>query len=225
MRKAIYVITNKINGKQYIGQSVHPDKRWLEHCRKAKNNQEKYPIHLAIKKYGEKNFSFEVIEWTTEYDKREAYYINLYNTLSPYGYNVVPGGSSPILKGEQNPRNTVSNIQVQQIIALLKDNKQSDRAIAKIVGTTDKIVADINHGITHKQNGLKYPIRIKKGMQKLTEQQADEIKYLLKYSSLSFTQIAERFHVTKANISQINNGRSFKRDKDSYPIRPFRRNQ
>lgn len=32
MRKSIYKITNNINGKIYIGQSIHPEQRFHEHC-------------------------------------------------------------------------------------------------------------------------------------------------------------------------------------------------
>lgn len=37
MEKAIYQITNNVNNKIYIGQSVHPIKRWWEHCQRAKS--------------------------------------------------------------------------------------------------------------------------------------------------------------------------------------------
>ena len=68
MLKAIYKITNNINGKVYIGQSVHPDRRWIEHKSKSKNKADNYPIHLAINKYGSENFTFEILEWTENYN-------------------------------------------------------------------------------------------------------------------------------------------------------------
>ena len=219
MKTAIYKITNLINGKIYIGQSVHPDKRWWEHNQRAKTNSDNYPIHLAIQKYGQENFSFEILEWTEDYDNRERELIKEFNSLSPNGYNILEGGHSPILCGEENPRNKVKNQDLPLIIQDLKDNKLSDREIAKKYQLTDKIIADINHGYTHKLNNENYPIRIKKGRQYLTEKQADEIKNLLLSSSLSFSEIAALYNTTKNNISQINNGRSFKRQKDIYPIR------
>lgn len=34
----IYLITNKVNGKQYVGQTVKTvDIRWREHCRRGKS--------------------------------------------------------------------------------------------------------------------------------------------------------------------------------------------
>lgn len=219
MIKALYKITNLINNKIYIGQTVHPEKRWWEHRQRAKTHYDDYPIHLAISKYGEDNFTFEVLEWTDDYDNRERELIKEYNSLSPNGYNLIDGGPSPIMYGEDHPRNKVKNNDVPLIIQDLKNNKLSDREIAIKYNLTDKIIADINHGYTHKIEGESYPIRIKKGQQKLTETQAEEIKHLLKTTNLSYQVIANKYNVTKGNIYQINRGTNFYRDKDEYPIR------
>lgn len=222
MIKAIYKITNLVNGKIYIGQTVHPEKRWHEHRQAAKNHSDNYPIHNTIAKYDENNFSFEILKWTEDYDKEEKTFIQLYNSLVPNGYNVIEGGHSPIMYGENHPRNTILNETVLAIIHELKENKLSDREIAIKFNTTDKIIADINHGYAHKQNNENYPIRVKKGRQQLSEQQVLEIKELLLNSNYSFTEIANIYNTTKNNISQINNGRSFNRFGWSYPLRKQR---
>lgn len=57
----IYKITNQINGKCYIGQSVNIERRWQEH--KRFNSREQLAIiHQAFRKYGLENFSFEILE-------------------------------------------------------------------------------------------------------------------------------------------------------------------
>ena len=62
MLHEIYLVTNLVNGKQYIGQTKqgHADGRWKEHniIREDYNTI----FHNAIKKYGTENFSVEVIE-------------------------------------------------------------------------------------------------------------------------------------------------------------------
>lgn len=219
MIKAIYRITNLINNKVYIGQTVHPNKRWQEHQQRAKTHYDNYPIHLAIDKYGVENFSFEILEWTEDYDNEEARLINEYNSISPNGYNLIEGGHSPIMLGEDHPHNTISNKNVLAIIQELKENKLSDRELALKYDVSDKIIADINHGYSHKQPNEIYPIRIKKGRQYLTEEQVIEIKELLINSQFSFTEIANQYNTTKTNISQINNGRSFNRFGWTYPLR------
>ena len=105
MIKAIYTITNKINGKQYVGQTVHPEKRWWQHKNNAINNYDNLPIHLAISKYGVDNFDFKVLEWTEDYDNREIQVIKELDTLSPNGYNVAKGGNSNVMLGDDHPRN------------------------------------------------------------------------------------------------------------------------
>ena len=226
MIKAIYKITNLVNNKLYIGQTVHPEKRWWEHQQRAKTHYDDYPIHLAINKYGAENFSFEILEWTEDYNNAEAKWIKELNTISPNGYNLIDGGHSPIMIGEDHPRNTISNQSVLEIIAALKENILTDKQLAKQYNVSDKVIADINHGYSHKIEGEIYPIRIKKGRQYLSEEQVNEIKDLLENSQYSFTEIAKQYGTTKINISQINNGRSFNRFGWQYPLRksPIRPN-
>ena len=61
----IYKITNKINGKVYIGQSINIERRWQQEKRCAFNeNNHSYNSLLsrAFRKYGIDNFNFEVLE-------------------------------------------------------------------------------------------------------------------------------------------------------------------
>lgn len=87
----IYLITNLVNGKQYVGQSINIQRRWYEH----KNIKTDYAISSALVEYGIENFKFEIIEnCLPEFlDEKEIYYINLYNTKAPNGYNLTYGGS------------------------------------------------------------------------------------------------------------------------------------
>ena len=219
MIKAIYLITNILNDKQYIGQTIHPDKRWWEHRNKAKAGKNMYPLHYAIRKYGEENFTFKILEWTENYDKREAELIQEYNTISPNGYNVIKDGHSPIMIGEDHPRNTLTNNEIDNIIKDLQENILSDRQIAKKNNTTDKIIADINHGITHKRDGISYPIRIKKGLQKLKNKDVEYIKERLRNSTDSYMDLCKKFNVSKGVIYHINTGKTFYNSNEKYPIR------
>ena len=84
----IYKITNKINGKIYIGQSNNIKRRFLEHT-----YRDKLPIDMAIKKYGKDNFSFEILEECSleELNEKETYWIKKLKSLE-YGYNCTVGG-------------------------------------------------------------------------------------------------------------------------------------
>ena len=79
----IYKITNKLNGKSYIGQSILCGKRLDEHYKG------KQLIDEVIQIEGIENFNFEILK---EIDKKhlsywEDYYIIKYDTMFPKGYN------------------------------------------------------------------------------------------------------------------------------------------
>lgn len=95
----IYMITNKINGKKYIGYTSkeNPYHRYIEHVSAAKGkNYQKQNIHKAIRKYGAENFEFSIIYQNECKDlvfkKMEHQLIIEHNTLGPYGYNMARGG-------------------------------------------------------------------------------------------------------------------------------------
>ena len=82
----IYKITNKINGKSYVGQSVNIHKRWTSEKNNAFNpnaHEYNYPISRAFRKYGVENFSFEIIEQCSigdDLDAKERHWIDIYDT-------------------------------------------------------------------------------------------------------------------------------------------------
>lgn len=88
----IYKITNKVNGKSYIGQTRKSvEFRWRQH----KNSKDNYDLHNAIRKFGEDNFEITTLKECdySELDKWEIYYIAQYNTFRN-GYNMTKGGSA-----------------------------------------------------------------------------------------------------------------------------------
>ena len=94
----IYKITNKLNGKVYIGQSRDIDARWRQHI----NAKDNFAIHNAIKKYGKENFKFEVLlECPADMlNIWERDMIALYDCISPNGYNLTEGGEGHHLSEE-----------------------------------------------------------------------------------------------------------------------------
>lgn len=87
----IYKITNLINNKVYIGQSINPiEERWRRHCNDALNNVIDTHFARAIRKYGKDAFKVELLDDTaqsqTELTEQEHYYIDLFNSRIN-GYN------------------------------------------------------------------------------------------------------------------------------------------
>lgn len=98
----IYKITNLTNNKIYIGQTNDIARRFIEHKRKGEASR--IPLDVAIKKYGEENFSFEIIEECTieELDEKEEYWIKYYDSKNN-GYNCTDGGNQHSI-GSNNGR-------------------------------------------------------------------------------------------------------------------------
>ena len=92
----VYIHTNRINGKKYVGQTVNgnrPHKRWYNG-----NGYIRSPyFYKAIQKYGWDNFDHEVVAngLTAQVaDDLEKLLISQFDTMNPdKGYNLEPGGT------------------------------------------------------------------------------------------------------------------------------------
>ena len=83
-----YITTNKINGKQYVGMhsTDNIDDGYLGSGQL---------IMKAIKKYGKENFTREILcvsKTLEDAFENEAFFIIIFNTLVPMGYNISPCG-------------------------------------------------------------------------------------------------------------------------------------
>ena len=99
----IYCITNKINNKSYIGQSINAYERWKDHIQDALRttgktaNNKKFAIHHALLKYGLNVFEWQVIDTVNTLNsanEAEDFYIAYLRTMAPNGYNLISGGKS-----------------------------------------------------------------------------------------------------------------------------------
>ena len=101
MYGVIYKITNKFNCKDYIGQTVQTLKERFKQHTKADS-----VIGHAIRKYGRKNFTIEVIEeceTREQLNEREIFWIAFFNCKVPNGYNYTDGGQGATEQfGEKN---------------------------------------------------------------------------------------------------------------------------
>ena len=195
----IYLITNLVNGKVYVGQSVDIQRRYSEHIRSAqpdkyslKNERDsKTPIHLAMQKYGIENFSLRILEECSRelLNEREKYWISMFHSNEKkYGYNVTEGGQETIgCKGENHSQAKLTQIEVNEIKKLLKENKLSMTEIIELYPMVSKsTISMINHGKIWNEPNENYPLRqtytglqgSKNHKAKFTEEQVMEIRKL-----------------------------------------------
>lgn len=77
----VYMITNKYNGKKYIGSSNHITKRFSNHMNRDSKLYPHREFYKDVNKYGYKGFNFEILEECNEVDllSREKHYYNIIN--------------------------------------------------------------------------------------------------------------------------------------------------
>lgn len=146
----VYKITNLINHKLYIGITKrNPKIRFNEHF----SNKNEL-LYKAKEKYGKENFSLEIIEKDIpedNIDEKERYYIKLYNSLVPNGYNLSIGGiSNKSISDEGKQKLKECNLDINNpkcnkyILMISKDTNEilnrfgSAREAARFLGNENK---------------------------------------------------------------------------------------
>lgn len=220
MSCGIYKITNLLNNKCYIGQSVYIERRFTKH-KNFDLEKKDYPLYVDFEKYGIENFSFEIIELCSqeELNEKEKYWIEYFDSFNN-GYNQTIGGS-----GTQNREDKLTNEEVLQICNLLKNTNLTQKEIASKFNVCEDTITKINCGNTRIQKDLKYPIRklvrhekkycidcgteiyfnatrcnkCNHKLQRVSERPSrKELKQLIR--TLPFTQIGKMYNVTDNSI-------------------------
>ena len=217
------------NNKRYIGISNNIRRRMNEHNVDFRNN---LPIESAIQKYGKIN-NFILLEEIEAENRqlmreREKYWIAKYHSNDKeFGYNVSEGGDGADI-GSKNPQAKFTEEQIQQIYKDLKDCKETMTDIARKYNIDLSSLSHINNGKTYYHSSEIYPIRngfqkIKKGIEnhnsKFDEAILNKIFSLLKENNLTMKAIANEFNVAESTIHNINNGTTYIRENETYPLR------
>ena len=113
----VYMITNKVNGKRYVGSSTCIGSRLSAHFGHQTRNPNNKPLHMELNKYGKESFEYCVLE---ECDKsvkldREQYWVD---TLNPE-YNLTYPKTRGFICDERRKRSKHS----QKELSLYSRNK------------------------------------------------------------------------------------------------------
>lgn len=108
------MLTNQINGKQYVGKSQETaQKRFRQHVRDAKAGSTCH-IHRAISKYGKDSFLVETVDSAVtkeELKQKEVEWVTKLDTFKN-GYNMTPGGDG---HGHKHSEDTKQKLRERQI--------------------------------------------------------------------------------------------------------------
>lgn len=193
MTGIIYKITNKINNKIYIGQTIQNLKdRWYRHCGNTGSSAELgMVIKKAIHKYGKDNFIIEELERCNQslLNEREIYWISYYDSYN-HGYNSTLGGQNGAkLPKLLNEANNIINLYNQGF------------SLSKISRKYNVDHATIKHILLI--NNIK--LRSTKTY-KLS--QIDRINLMEDFNNgMSRKEIMSKYHISKSYLSQMINGR------------------
>jgi len=154
----IYLITNKINGKMYVGQTK---KTLAERLRGHKSSNGTSRITYAIKKYGIDNFDIVKIDSAcslAELNAKEISHIARLNTLDTnVGYNVSIGGGVVIVGREAIERAAAKlrgrKVPPEQVEKMSATKRGRDRS-AKELAVLQKMI-ESNKGRRHSDESRK----------------------------------------------------------------------
>ena len=154
----IYSITNNVNDKKYIGQSLDIKNRWRHHINELnKNKHSNAHLQNAWNKYGEDRFKFEIIQICTvsELDVKERYWITYYNSMEN-GYNLCEGGGGcrgykhtneeiSKMRAARNPEPVLQMDNNLQIIHRWESGSQAAKALGLFSQAINNCCNKINH--------------------------------------------------------------------------------
>lgn len=223
--KGIYLYTNLINGKQYVGQSTDLQHRKNAHKSCAFNpnsNDYNSMLHRAFRKYGLENFKYEIlvegIDDISILNILEEYYIKLFNTKTPNGYNVLDGGNNSSRPKDKEWRKKLiwgqAKLTEAEVIYLRKAyaNKESPTKIY------NEFFSDRLHfnSFLNIWCGKRYSLIMPevfnetKRHTKLTEETVKKIRQDREELSLTYQQLGEKYGISKSTIADIVRKRTWK---------------
>lgn len=217
-RFTVYLVTNRVNGKKYVGITIQSiDARLNAHFSKARITSDNRKFYNAIRKYGEENFYIELLDRAdsyTELKEKEKHYIKTLDTYNS-GYNSTFGGDGTLgaspndevrekhrahkkaYFANQENRDRYSKMnavfsdeQIIEMCDMARTGELNSFELADLFGTTEPTVSEIITGKLYKH--VKREPLPKRGIEK-ARMEAKRKKLLSLYADgLSYADIGEK---------------------------------
>lgn len=214
MERFIYKTTNIVNNKEYIGQHT------------TNNIDDQYIgsgflLQKAVRKYGKEKFKREILmecKSIQELNNFEIFFIDKYNTLSPNGYNLQPGGKNYEMTDEIKEK--ISKSRIGQFLGQTNPNwegksfnKKTKKQISKSVKQKYKDDPDYKIKISNTSKNRKKSQKSKNIMREKmlgnTHKRGSSISSLVinniikDYPSLSMNKLGVKYKISPPTIKQI----------------------
>lgn len=150
----VYLITNLVNGKQYVGQTcIGVEGRWKEHLAAVRRGL-KRSLYYAIKKYGIRSFRIDTLAkglTLEEANQEEIWIVRVLDlTSKKFGYNMTKGGGGVRATEEMNEKRCKSR-------GWKKDPLCGNRHFAKQL-PTEIIIQEYRSGLSTYDLAEKYGV-------------------------------------------------------------------
>ena len=136
----VYKITNKVTNKIYIGITNQGSGARYRHHWYESRIGEPSPIHRSMAKYGEDNFTLEIIDFADTYDElieKEKYWIKQYNsTDKSIGYNLTEGGDGTF--GRKHSEETKEKIRQKALGRKVSEETKKKMSETRLGKCSDK---------------------------------------------------------------------------------------
>ena len=209
MTMGIYQITNRVNGKMYIGSAKCLKERWQEHRKQLINNSH-HSLHLqrAWNKHGSDAFEFSILKLCETSDGLLGLEQGFLDTVRPWdkkiGYNICPVAGS-MLGFKHSPETKAK-------MSDAKKGKVGNRLGQEVSLETRQKISGSKKGKTSNRKGVVLSAEVKqrmaeshKGNQSRRMDPGLEAQVLLAAltSNLSRRGVARLFHVSPKTVANV----------------------
>lgn len=211
----IYLAKNKVNGKMYVGQTIHTAaSRWKQHCKQAKGSNDIFA--RAIIKYGADNFDISVLQECQDQEElnaAETKWIETLGTCGIHGYNIRAGGSSGGALSKETKQKLSEVPRTPEWKAKIKEackargKEWKDKLKQKALGRkpSKKQLEALAKGwkFAEENPEVRAHYGEENGRALVTESDVRKIRAIYQEGNLSQREIGEMFGLTQMTISDI----------------------
>jgi group I intron endonuclease len=199
----IYLATNMVNGKMYVGKTFSSLKKrvgqHLSVCRNSLNKKSDTILYKAVRKYGECHFKWVEIDRDIFPDSLadlEKHYIKVLETKTPLGYNLTDGGEGICgLRRSQLTKNKIG--------AAHRGKKMSKESIQKMIDSRKNMSDQSRANMSNAQIGKTLSETTKLKISAALKGRSVSLETRKKMSAAHFGKHLSAEHIQKLKLAKL----------------------